>query len=164
MLHKQDFSSLWSLSHFPSYQLDDYSVQVCFSPCSLAKFERLTLNSEDNPVPTIQRFEEEQKRRDEQENGLEEALESENAVRSDTMDTADIAKSNEEEGEEGEEDEKGLTEGQKEKKHMMEKMQKKQGPMDAVKSVKGQRIVDDPVTGEKVTIKDARFKGACDTR
>jgi hypothetical protein len=43
---------------------------------------------------------------------------------------------------------------------MMEKMNaNQQKPIDTVKKRRGQRVVDDPVTGEKVIIKDAEFKG-----
>lgn len=63
-------------------------------------------------------------------------------------------------GDEEDPEDKKLSEGQKEKKDMMEKMQPdKTKPTDRVKKTKGQRVVDDPVTGEKVIIKDAEFKG-----
>lgn len=42
---------------------------------------------------------------------------------------------------------------------MMDRMANQQKPTDAVKRKKGERIVDDPVTGQKVIIKDANFKG-----
>ena len=53
----------------------------------------------------------------------------------------------------------GLTEGQREKKRMMNRMAGQKKPIDTVKRRKGERLVDDPVTGQKVVIKDAQFKG-----
>jgi hypothetical protein len=53
----------------------------------------------------------------------------------------------------------GLTEGQKEKKRMIDRMANQKKPIDTVKRRKGERLVDDPVTGQKVMIKDAQFKG-----
>jgi len=64
-----------------------------------------------------------------------------------------------EKAEEEEEGTAGMTEGQREKKRMMDKMAGQQKPTDSVKRKKGERIVDDPVTGQKVVIKDANFKG-----
>ena len=61
--------------------------------------------------------------------------------------------------EEEEEGTAGMTEGQKEKKRMMDRMAGQTKPTDTAKRRRGERLVDDPVTGQKVIIKDARFKG-----
>jgi hypothetical protein len=117
--------------------------------------------SENNPVPTIQNYEKDKL-----------AYEKDAPSRSDTMNT--LATSNghveqnsidvrneqtEEIKQEEEEGTAGLTEGQKEKKRMMDRMANQKKPIDTVKRRKGERLVDDPVTGQKVMIKDAQFKG-----
>lgn len=109
------------------------------------------MHSDTNPVPTIQKFEEEKAR---QQKELETEINQEQPTRSNTKDSDTYS------GDEEDPADKSLTEGQKEKKEMMNKMQPSKGkPTDQVKKTRGQRVVDDPVTGEKVMIKDAKFKG-----
>ncbi|PVG01479.1 hypothetical protein CPB86DRAFT_781696 [Serendipita vermifera] len=97
--------------------------------------------SERNPVPTIQKYEEDKQKQEE---------DLDNEIKQESPDSHEV---------EEEEEDKNLTQGQKEKKEMMEKMNaNKQKPIEQVKKRRGQRVVDDPVTGEKVIIKDAEFK------
>jgi hypothetical protein len=50
--------------------------------------------------------------------------------------------------------------GLEEKKELMEKMGNPNAkPTDQVKTRRGERVVDDPVTGQKVVIKDHSLKG-----
>jgi hypothetical protein len=70
----------------------------------------------------------------------------------------------EERKQEEEEGTAGLTEGQKEKKRIVESMVNRKTPIEHVKRRKGERLVDDPVTGQKVMIKDAQFKGVSPLR
>jgi hypothetical protein len=104
-------------------------------------------------VPTIQQFEEDKVK---QQKELETQIvqEQQQPTRSSTRNSEAYS------GDEEDPEDKKLSEGQKEKKEMMNKMQPdKTKPTDHVKKTKGQRVVDDPVTGEKVIIKDAKFKG-----
>ncbi|CAG8659482.1 142_t:CDS:10, partial [Acaulospora colombiana] len=102
----------------------------------------LVTNSERNPVPTIQKYEEDKEKQEQQ---------LENEIKEEAPDSHEV---------EEEDEDKNLTQGQKEKKEMMAKMNaNQQKPIEQVKKRRGQRVVDDPVTGEKVIIKDAEFKG-----
>ncbi|KAG8824735.1 hypothetical protein FRC17_009033 [Serendipita sp. 399] len=106
--------------------------------------------SENNPVPTIQGYEEDKKRQEKQ---LEAEIERGDGVDNDQP-------TNDANGHVDDDEDKHLTKGQKEKKDMMAKMNaNKEKPTDTVKRRRGERVVDDPVTGEKVIIKDAQFKG-----
>ncbi|KAG8753597.1 hypothetical protein FRC14_005894 [Serendipita sp. 396] len=107
--------------------------------------------SENNPVPTIQKYEEDKEKQEKQ-------LDAEIA-RGDGVDSNNDRPTNDSNGNAEPEKDEHLTEGQKEKKEMMEKMNaNKEKPTDTVKKRRGDRVVDDPVTGEKVIIKDAQFK------
>lgn len=98
-------------------------------------------------MPTIQRYEDDKKR---QEQELDAEIEPAKRSGSNATNATTVS----------EKEERNMTEGQKEKKQMMDKMNaSKQKPTDTVKHRKGERVVDDPVTGEKVIIKDAQFKG-----
>lgn len=105
--------------------------------------------SENNPVPTIQKYEDDRER---QQKELEREI-----ANGDSVDTNGNAASPDDD--EHDDENKNLSQGQKEKKEMMEKMNaNQQKPTDAVKRRRGERVVDDPVTGQKVVIKDAQFK------
>ena len=115
----------------------------------LSLYQLQVIFSETNPVPTIQQFEKDKVK---QQKELEAEI-----VQEQQQPTRD---SDAYSGDEEDSEDKKLSEGQKEKKHIMKKMQSdKTKPTDHVKKTKGQRVVDDPVTGEKVIIKDAKFKG-----
>lgn len=115
--------------------------------------------SEKNPVPTIQQFEKDQLDQDKdlpKTPGLDRRATGNGHVQQTADDRHQEAK--EEKAEEEEDGTAGMTEGQREKKRMMDKMTNQQKPTDSVKRKKGERLVDDPVTGQKVVIKDANFK------
>lgn len=103
--------------------------------------------SERNPVPTVQGFEKDQVNQAQS----EEQLEREVLQRSDSPNVDSSVK-------EKQNDQQNA--GLEEKKELMEKMgNPKAKPTDQVKRRRGERVVDDPVTGQKVVIKDHSLKG-----
>lgn len=103
--------------------------------------------SERNPVPTIDEFQEQQKKYEEQEEPIsKDQLQEEVANDSDVDDSV-----------ERDREQSPTSKNQEEKKELMEKMDPNKKPIEKVKK-RGKRVVDDPVTGQKVIIKDADFK------
>jgi len=98
-------------------------------------------------VPTIQSFEKEQVNQAQ----TEEQLEQEILRQSPSADVDSSVKENQN-------DQRNA--GLEEKKELMEKMGNPNAkPTDQVRKKRGERVVDDPVTGQKVIIKDHSLKG-----
>ena len=124
----------------------NYYRQVPQDDSLVAESDRLR-SSERNPVPTIQSFEKEQVNQA----NTEKQLEQEILQRSDSADVDSSVKENQNDQQNA---------GLEEKKELIEKMgNPKAKPTDQVKRRRGERVVDDPVTGQKVVIKDHSLKG-----
>ena len=106
-------------------------------------------SSDRNPIPTIKGFEKEQLNQAQ----TEQQLEREILQQSPSADVDSSVKANQNDQQNA---------GLEEKKDLMEKMgNPKAKPTDQVKKRRGERVVDDPVTGQKVVIKDHSLKGKC---
>ena len=104
-------------------------------------------SSERNPVPTIQGFEKEQVNQAQTEQQLEQEILRQSPGAD--VDSSVKEKQNDQQNA-----------GLEEKKQLMEKMgNPKAKPTDQFKTRRGERVVDDPVTGQKVIIKDHNLKG-----